>query len=267
MGDTGQVTSSAAETYDALFLPALFDAWAPRVAEMANLAPGMRVLDVACGTGVLSLAAADLVKPDGSVVGLDLNAGMLEVAKRKAPEITWRQASAEAIPFEDASFDAVISQFGLMFVEDKARAIREMMRVLRPAGHLAIAVWDSHERVAGYGAFARLVGRLFGDSAAESFRTPYSLGDVEVLSALFSSAGVADFSITTLEGTARYPSIRYWMEADIRGWTLSDTLDDAQFERLVAEAETELSRFVEPDGRVEFSSPAHVVTTTKSTSR
>ena len=266
MGDAGQVTRTAAEVYDELLLPAHFNQWAPRVAELAGLRPGMRVLDVACGTGVLSLVAADLVKPDGSVVGLDLNPGMLDVGMRKAPHIDWREAPAEAIPFEDASFDAVVSQFGLMFFEDKDRAIREIMRVLRPAGKIAIAVWDSLENVTGYAGLTRLLSRLFGGSAAESLRAPYSLGDVQNLSSLFSNAGVPDVKITTLDGKARYPSMRVWIEADIRGWTLSDALDDAQFEMLVSEAETELARFVNDHGAVEFSSPAHIVTAAKAAS-
>ncbi|MBW2698346.1 MAG: methyltransferase domain-containing protein [Deltaproteobacteria bacterium] len=263
MGETGQVTGDAAEVYDERFLPAMFNEWAPRVAELAELEPGMRVLDVACGTGVLSLVVAEVVMPDGTVVGLDLNPGMLDVARRKAPRIDWREASAEAIPFEDAAFDAVVSQFGLMFVEDKARAIREMVRVLRPAGRLAIAVWDSLPNVTGYGAFTGLLSRLFGDSAAESLRAPYSLGDTQILSSLFSVTDALDITISTLEGKVRYPSIRYWMEADIRGWTLSDALDDAQLELLISEAETDLARFVNDDGAVEFSSPAHIVAGTK----
>ena len=263
MGDAGQVTRSAAEVYDELFPPALFNEWAPRVAELAGLKAGMRVLDVACGTGVLSLAAADIVGPDGSVVGVDLNPGMLDVARRKAPRIDWHEAPAEAIPFEDAAFDAVVSQFGLMFFQDKALAIREMLRVLRPAGNLAVAVWESLENVTGYAAASRLLGRLFGDSAADSLRAPYSLGDVQELTSLFSDAGVPDVRVTTLDGKAHYPSIRYWMEADIRGWTLADVLDDAQFELLVSEAKTELARFVTNDGTVTFSSPAHIVTAIK----
>lgn len=263
MGDTGQVTGSAAEVYDQLFPAALFNEWAPRVAELAGIKPGMRVLDVACGTGVLSLVVADLAKPDGSVVGLDLNSGMLDVAMRKAPRIEWREASAESIPFEDGTFDAVVSQFGLMFFTDKVLAIREMFRVLQPAGNLAIAVWDSLENVTGYAAVTRLLGRLFGDSAAESLRVPYSLGDVQNLRSLFSDAGVPDVEVTTLEGTARYPSVRYWMEADIRGWTLADVINDKEFEFLVSEAETEFAGFVTKDGTVEFRSPAHIVTATK----
>jgi SAM-dependent methyltransferase len=263
MGETGQVTGDAAELYDERFLPAMFNEWAPRVAELAALEPGMRVLDVACGTGVLSLVVAEVVRPDGTVVGLDLNPGMLDVARRKAPRIDWREASVEAIPFEDAAFDAVVSQFGLMFVEDKARAIREMVRVLRPAGRLAVAVWDSLEEVTGYCAFARLLSRLFGDPASESIRSPYSLGDTQILSSLFSVTGALDVTISTLEGKVRYPSIRYWMESDIRGWTLSDALDEAQLDLLVSEAETDLARFVNDDGTVEFRSPAHIVTATK----
>jgi SAM-dependent methyltransferase len=263
VGDAGQVTQNAAEVYDELFLPAFFNEWAHRVTELAGIEPGMRVLDVACGTGALSLVVADAVKPGGSVVGLDLNSGMLDVARRKAPQIEWREAPAEAIPFEDATFDAVVSQFGLMFFPDKALAIREMLRVLRPGGSLTVAVWDSLDNVTGYAAITRLLRRLFGDAAEESLLAPYSLGDVQILSSLFSDAGAPDAKVTTLDGKARFPSIRFWMEADIRGWTLADAIDDAQFEMLVSEAETELMQFVNDRGTVEFSSPAHIVTLTK----
>jgi ubiquinone/menaquinone biosynthesis C-methylase UbiE len=143
MGDSGQLTSSAAEVYDEFFLPALFAAWPAKLLSAAHLAPGMRVVDVACGTGVLTIPAAEAVSPGGTAVGLDLNSEMLSVARRKAPEIDWREAPAEALPFESAHFDAVMSQFGLMFFRDRNAAIREMWRVLRPGGRLAIVVWDS----------------------------------------------------------------------------------------------------------------------------
>jgi ubiquinone/menaquinone biosynthesis C-methylase UbiE len=263
MSKTGQVTSNAAEIYDEFLPAALFDQWPPHVLERAGVTAGMRVLDVACGTGVLSIAAAEAVKPNGSVVGLDLNPGMLAVARRKAPQIDWRESSAEALDFDDASFDAVVSQFGLMFFQDKPRAIGEVLRVLRPGGRFAIAVWDSHDRVPGYAALSKLLGRMFGDEAAESLGAPHSLGDTEVLSSLFSAAGAPDVQIETLDGTARYPSIRDWMHVDVRGWTLADQIDDAQFERLVSEAEKELARFVTSDGKVEFSLSAHIAAAIK----
>ena len=90
------------------------------------------MLDVACGTGVLARAVADRVGAKGSVVGLDVNPGMLAVAERLAPSITWRQGRAESLPFEKEDFDAVLSQFALMFFEDQVAALEEMKRVLRP---------------------------------------------------------------------------------------------------------------------------------------
>ncbi len=263
MGDTGQVSQSAAEIYDELFPPAIFNEWAPRVSESAGLRSGMRVLDVACGTGVLTLAAEDLAKPGGSVVGLDLNPGMLGVAKRNGPQIDWREASADAIPFEDATFDAVLSQFGLRFFPDRPLAIQEMQRVLRPGGSLAVAVWDSLENNAGYAAINQLLSRLLGDSAAGSLTAPYSLDVVPEPSSLFLDARASDIKIRTIEGNARFRSIRHWMEADIRGWTLADTIDDAEFGRIVSVAEAELAHLVTGDGGVEFGNPAHIVTATR----
>ncbi|HEX9756314.1 MAG TPA: methyltransferase domain-containing protein [Nitrospiria bacterium] len=111
--------------------------------EAANIKPGQRVLDVACGTGVLAREASLRVGSSGAVFGLDLNPGMLHIAERHAPSIKWRQGRAESLPFPDQSFDTVVSQFGLMFFTDRPQALREMFRVLTPGGHLGIAVWDS----------------------------------------------------------------------------------------------------------------------------
>jgi ubiquinone/menaquinone biosynthesis C-methylase UbiE len=136
----GQVTASAAEVYEEFYLPALFQEWTGPMLEAARVEPGARVLDVACGTGVLARALTERVGPRGSVVGLDINEGMLTVARRVSPRVEWRAGAAEALPFEAESFDAVLSQFGLMFFDDRRAAIREMQRVLKPGGRLAVAV-------------------------------------------------------------------------------------------------------------------------------
>ena len=111
--------------------------------------------------------ASDRAGP-GAVVGLDVNAGMLAVATRKAPEIDWRRGRAEALPFDDESFGRVVSQFGLMFFEDRAAAIREMLRVVRRGGRVAIAVWASLAATPGYAAVAGLLERLFGEPVADA---------------------------------------------------------------------------------------------------
>jgi len=257
LDDRGQVNRSAAEVYEEFFVPALFAEWCGPVAEAARVRPGQRVLDVACGTGVLAREVAGRVGAAGSVVGLDPNEGMLAVAGRRAPEIEWRRGTAESLPFEDGSFDAVGCQFGLMFFEDRVKAVAEMVRVLRPGGHLAVAVWDRVENTPGYAAVTSLLHRLFGVEVADTLRAPFALGDTKEVAGIFARAG-ADCAIETRTGTARFPSIRSWMHTDVRGWTLADLIDDDQFARLLREAETELARFVQPDGSVAFASPAHI---------
>ena len=113
------------------------------------------MLDVACGTGALTLAAVEAVGPAGHVTGLDANPEMLAVARRKPVAVDWIEGRAEALPFGNGRFDAVVSQFAFMFFDDRPAALAEMMRVLRPGARLAVAVCDAVERSPGYGAFAR----------------------------------------------------------------------------------------------------------------
>ena len=132
-------------------MPALFAEWTSRVADAAHIEVGTRVLDIACGKGLLARTVAKRVGVSGSVVGVDLNEGMLAVAERNAPQIEWRQGRAEAIPFADDSFNAVVSQFGLMFFEDKVKAFRRCSR--------AATQWLScHRRLGCAGKVAWLCG-------------------------------------------------------------------------------------------------------------
>ncbi|HSM39612.1 MAG TPA: class I SAM-dependent methyltransferase [Afifellaceae bacterium] len=259
----GQVSRSAADIYDEFFVPALFGEWSARVCDRASIGPGQDVLDVACGTGVLAGAAARRIGSGGTVTGLDCNESMLDIARRCRPEIEWISGQAESLPFADARFDAVASQFGLMFFEDRPQALSEMWRVLKPGGRLAVAVWDSQDNSPGYTAMTGLLGRLFGDEAADALRAPYCLGDTGQLASLLSEAGIAGATIETVAGRAVFPSIDAWVHTDIRGWTLADMIDDDQYERLQREARGALKRFVGADGTVGFEHPAHIVTATR----
>lgn len=261
--DKGQVTNNAAEIYEDFFVPALFKAWANPVIDAAEVQSGEHVLDVACGTGILARTAAERVGPHGSVIGLDVNEGMLEVAKRQAPHIEWRCGVAEELPFDNDSFDAVVSQFGLMFFENKATAVQEMVRVLRPGGRLAVAVWDTLDNTPGYAAMVDLLQRLFGEEVAKGLRMPYILGSVPELQTLFHMAGIPNCKITTHHGTAQFPSIQSWVYTDIKGWVLADVLGDSQVDLLLKEAEQTLHPYVTNRGMVSFSAPAHVVTFAK----
>jgi len=249
---------AAAKAYEALFVPGLLGEWAPRVCDAANLAAGQRVLDVACGTGVLAREARR--RTGAHVVGLDPSTGMLTVARELAPEVEWRRGRAEAMPFADQSFDAVLSQFGLMFME-RDKAIREMLRVLRPGGRLVVAVWDSAENIPAFAAEISLLERLAGTQAADALRAPFALGDREHLVALFRAAGAGSITVVTQEGAARFPSIRTLVEADLRGWlpVMGVDLGEPEISRVLEAAEQELAEYAAPDGRATFATSAHIL--------
>lgn len=255
--ERGQVAASAAEVYEEFFVPALFAQFTEQVLDLAEVQPGHRVLDVGCGTGVLTRAAAQRVGDRGSVTGLDPNDGMLAVARRLAPPARWEQGVAESIPFGDGSFDRVVSQFAAMFFTDRELALAEMARVTKPGGKIAVVSWAKLDESPGYREMARLLADLFGAEAALSIEAPFALGDPATLHRLLSNAG-SDTQVTRVEGTARFASIDDWVRTDVKGWTLADTIDDEQFELLLSEARVRLSEFAGDDGHVAFDAPALV---------
>ena len=209
----------AATVYEQDYVPVLFAPFAPHVIAAARIRAGQRVLDVACGTGIVARHAAAAVEPGGSVAALDLNPGMIAVARRLAPGIDFHEGTAEALPFAAGAFDAVVSQFGLMFFSDRRRALREMARVLAPGGRVAIGVWDRLEHTPAYAdevAICWTASQAAG-RGMRCERRSHS-GETPVLAALFDDVGLNDVSIETRSFTVSFPSIRVLVEADLRGW-------------------------------------------------
>ena len=113
--DTGQISENAAMIYEKVYLPALFQEWCPRVLKAINVQPGDTVVDIACGTGILAIAVDKQLGPDGKAIGVDINEGMLNIARSKTSTVEWLNAPAEKLPFTDNRFNSVVSQFGLMY--------------------------------------------------------------------------------------------------------------------------------------------------------
>lgn len=249
-----------AADYDTRLAPALFEPWTRHLVSAASLRPGERALDVACGTGVLARALAARVGAEGSVHGIDVNPGMLAVAARRAPGIEWRSGSAEALPYDDGSFDAVFCQFGLMFLDSPEEALREMARVLAPGGRLVVAVFDSLERIDAYARMAEVYARTVGPEAGEALRLPFSMGDRERLASLLDAVAPGEVEIASPDETARFPDARGTVLADVKGWLpfAGFRLDEATIEAVVREAETALRPFVTGRGTVEFPVRSHV---------
>jgi SAM-dependent methyltransferase len=181
--------------------------------------------------------------------------------------VEWRSGRAESLPFPDATFDRVASQFGMMFFEDQPAALREMIRVLRPGGRLAVAVCDALDHSPGYAVLAELLHRLFGHQVADAFRAPFALGDPRQLLALCAAAGIHDAQVARADGTVRFRSIESLVSTERACvWTLGGLLDDAQFDRLLEAGEESLRPFAGADGAVAFVMPALIVTAGQATS-
>lgn len=262
---TPRAQIDAAGAYEALFVPALFGQWAPKVAEAARVQPGQRVLDVGCGTGILAREIASRIGSVGRVVGIDPSPGMLAIARQLAPAVEWREGVAESLPFPEESFEAVVSQFALMFFTDRRQALREMLRVLTPGGLLAVAVWDSLDNMPAYASEVALLERMAGRRAADALRAPFVLGHRQDLAALFSEAGAAAADIATYRGTARFPSIRTMVEADLRGWlpVMGVNPSEDLIGAILQNAEQALGAYETADGQAVFQVSARLVTAKK----
>ena len=188
---------------------------------------------------------------------------MLAVARRTEPAIDWVEGKAEALPFPDHGFDAVVSQFGLMYFEDRRAALREMWRVLRPGGRMVVAVWDFLGNLPGFAALEALFRQQLGEEAAASLRAPFVLGDRAELGGLFEAAKIADGKIETRHGTARFRSIEDWVRTEVKGWTLAEQVDDEGYQRLQRSARERLRDFTDSDGSVAFPVAAHFVVARK----
>jgi SAM-dependent methyltransferase len=201
------LAGTAPEIYAEHLVPAVFAPWAPVLLDAAAVGIGHTVLDVACGTGVVAAAAAERVGPSGAVTGVDINPGMIAVAARTRG-VRWAQADAARLPFPDGGFDRVLCQAGLQFVPDRLGALREMRRVLRPGGRVALLVWRALHHSPGFAALADALQAVVGPEAAAVMRAPFVFGDdPRPLVTLLDSAGFGDVDVQARAGTVRFASV------------------------------------------------------------
>jgi SAM-dependent methyltransferase len=192
-----QLTADAAELYERYPARYILGPWAPLLVDAAALARGERVLDVACGTGLVARIAAQRIGPAGRVVGVDLNPGMIAVARSLpapiAAPIEWLERSALDLRLPDASFDAVLCQQGLQFFPDKLVALGQMRRVLAHSGRLALSVWIG---IGPYhGAVSEALARYVGNAAATKFCASRTVPAREELQRVASDAGFSDVEV------------------------------------------------------------------------
>jgi ubiquinone/menaquinone biosynthesis C-methylase UbiE len=263
-----QVAGSAPEVYERELVPAVFGVWAPILVELAQPRPSERVLDVACGTGVVARIAAKRVGPSGTVVGIDLNPGMLSVARsvvspdtRFGGQLQWQEASADKLPFPDGSFNVVYCQLGLQFFTDRPAALREMRRVLGTEGRLALMVWRGIHESPGFAVLADALQRHVGQAAAAIMRAPFGLSNAAELEALVRAAGFQDVAIQQRSGTVRFPTVERFVLSYVAGSPLAGPVsqgNDAARAALITDVRNALGKFTSND-ELAFPIAAHLL--------
>ncbi len=251
-----QFVGSVPENYERYLVPSIFAAWADDLVEEAALQPGERVLDIACGTGIVARTAARRLGSGGSVVGLDLSAPMLAAARSAAAAegvtVEWREGSALQLPLADRAFDVVFCQQGLQFFPDRPVALREMYRVLAPGGRLVLSVWREIERSPGFAVLAEALARHIGPEAGTLMTSgPFALGNIEELRALIAGASFKDITIRPAVKTLRYPSPDEFVLRYAAGSPLASAVasaDDNARAALLSEIGAKLRSYIDDQG-------------------
>jgi ubiquinone/menaquinone biosynthesis C-methylase UbiE len=259
-----QVTGSAPEVYERELVPAAFGPWASILVELADLKQGDRVIDIACGTGIVARIAAARVKPSGAVAGVDLNPGMLNVARSlrtldDAAPVHWQEASADKLPFPDGSFDVAYCQLGLQFFADRPAALREM---LSAKGRLAVMVWGGIQESPGFETFAEILERRISPAAATIMRAPFGLSDADELSRLVTAAGFRNITVQRKLGVVEFPSIERFVLSYVAGTPLAGHVSqasDVARENLTSDSKVALAQYIGDRG-LSFPIAAHLLT-------
>jgi ubiquinone/menaquinone biosynthesis C-methylase UbiE len=218
---------------------------------------GERVLDVACGTGIVARRAAPRVGSGGRVVGLDKNEGMLKVARKASsdvrPAIEWRQGDATDMPLPAGAFDVVFCQQGLQFFPDRSATLSEMHRVLAENGRLTLSVLRSIEHNLGYRLLAEALERHVGPDAGAMMRSPFPSLSADELRDLITGAGFRDVRILLGIGPVRYPSVEELVHKEAASSPLAESIlslkDDVRA-ALVRDVGEALRTYTDDDGIV-----------------
>jgi len=242
------VSGSGPAAYEQYLVPALFRPLAEATMLAVGSLAGSRVLDVACGTGIVARRAS---AQGAAVTGVDRNPAMLAVAREIAPEVTWIDANATALPVPDSAFDVAFCQQGLQFVPEPATALRELRRALRPGGRLAVTLWCELTRAPGFAAFVDVLDRRAGTGLGDILRAPFASSDAGRVRRWMESAGFEAVHRTTCVVPARFLSVPAFFEQQAAASPLAEpvaALTTATRQDIVHDLALALADRVDDDG-------------------
>jgi len=258
-----QLEGGEAELYERRLASAVTSLWALDLVERVDVQAGERVLDVACGTGVVARAARERAGAGGHVTGLDINPAMLAVARTESADVEFVKGSAVALSFDDDSFDVVLCQLGLQFFPDRGKALGQMRRVLVDGGRLGLSVYGPIEHNPGTLAIANALDHYLGTAASQTKRAEHVLSYATLVHKLVTDAGFDDITITTETKHARFASAAEWVDVQLTATPLASLLAE-QLERRgtagkITAAVEESLRPYEVDSGLELPLEVHVV--------
>ena len=238
-------SGSIPSLYDRYLGPVIFEPYAQDLANRLSTLNAERVLETAAGTGIVTRALVSSLAPNVSIVATDLNQPMLDHAAKavSSSRVSWQKVDAQALPFPDGTFDAVVCQFGVMFFPDKQQAYREARRVLKPGGHFIFNVWDRIE----HNEFADLVTAAVADMFADDpprflARIPHGYHDQQAVIAELRSAGFTDVAAETLTRRSVAPTFRDPAIGFCQGTPLRNEIEARDASRLAEATEAAASK-------------------------
>ena len=256
---------SIPENYDRNMVPLIFEPYAADIARRAASLSPKAVLETAAGSGVVTRALAPGLPGDASYTVTDLNQPMLDYAASRQPadpRISWRQADALALPFEDATFDLVCCQFGAMFFPDRARGYREARRVLKRGGHFLFSVWDRIEENVFADDVTNALARIFpNDPPRFMARTPHGYHDTAKIRRELEDAGFSHVAIETRAEQSRASSAHIVAVAYCQGTLLRNEIEAREAGSLQSATDYVASALADKHGQGEVAAKiqAHVI--------
>jgi ubiquinone/menaquinone biosynthesis C-methylase UbiE len=265
-----QMDASAPELYERYLVPAITSVWANDLLDRVRLRPGESVLDIACGTGIVTRLAEQRGHV-GRLVGIDLNKAMLGIARLKSGAVEWIEGSALELPFDSGNFDVVLCQLGLQFFPDKPRALKEMVRVLKPGGRTGLSVYSAIEQTPGAHAFVQALDRYLGPEASQTKRSEHLSCNAQEVGSWLKQAGFDLVEVATVAKQIIFPSMSDYVRFQLTATPMAALMKDKDaLERedlitsIADDAASRLHASMLADGKLTFPQQSFVVTASRS---
>ena len=260
-----KATTSPSAIYERYMVPGIFARWSKVLLELVAPRPGERVLDLACGTGIVARTVAPMVQPGGQVIGVDFNPAQIATARSIDSSIEWREGDAGSLTFADEEFDLVVCQQGFQFFPDRVQAVKEIHRVLKPGGRVGIAVWSSIDKFPGYVALIHALEQRVSSSAVDLMYDLSVLADIDEVSQFFSDGGFPDAEVQTISLDVVFSSADEFTRAIAVGSIMRRTetkFSEETLDLMAADVAAEMEPYIGENGFA-FPMEAHLLTATK----